>query len=286
MVNEVAVEARYQIEIRDLEYQRCDGEPMLARLYRPIGAGPFPALVEVHGGAWASGDRLNNAPLDEALAKSGIIVLAIDFRMPPRFRYPASIADVNLATRWLKAHAGEFGSRHDLVGGLGTSSGAHQLLLSALRPADPRYAALSLAEAPGEDAGLPYLVLCWPISNPLARYQMVRERRNTRLVESHDAYWSSEAEMAEGNPHAILERGEAGALPPAILVQGLADDNVTPDMADRFAAAYRAGGGRLSLHKFAGQPHTFIMRDPASEASRQATELIRDFVLEQVAPRN
>src|SRR5437868_12468110 len=200
---EVAIEKRFEIEVRDLEYQRMDGVPLLARLYRPIrpgnSGGSFPAVIDVHGGAWASGDRLNNAPLDEALAKSGIVVLAIDFRMPPQFRYPASIADVNLATRCLKAHAGEFGSRHDLVGGLGTSSGAHQLLLSALRPADPRYAALSLAEAPGEDAGLPYLVLCWPISNPLARYQMVRERRNTRLVESHDAYWSSEAEMAEGN---------------------------------------------------------------------------------------
>jgi acetyl esterase len=282
MADEVAVEARYQIEIRDLEYQRCDGEPMLARLYRPIGPGPFPALVEVHGGAWASGDRLNNAPLDEALAKSGIVVLAIDFRMPPKRRYPASIADVNLATRWLKAHAGEFGSRRDLVGGLGTSSGGHQLLLSALRPADPRYAALPLLEVPGEDAGLPYLVLCWPISDPLARYRMVREKGNTRLIEAHDAYWPSEAAMAEGNPQLILDGGgAAAALPPAIVVQGTGDDNVTPDMADRFAAAYRARGGRLALHKFAGQPHTFIMRDPASEASRQATELIRDFVLEQ-----
>src|SRR6266478_7767069 len=162
MADKVAIEARYQIEVRDVEYQRCDGAPLLARLYRPIGAnnsarGPFPALVEVHGGAWASGDRLNNAPLDEALAKSGIVVLAIDFRMPPQFRYPASIADVNLATRWLKAHAGELGSRRDLVGGLGTSSGGHQLLLSALKPTDPRYADLPFAEAPGEDATLPYV---------------------------------------------------------------------------------------------------------------------------------
>jgi acetyl esterase len=285
MAGEVAVEARYQVEIRDLEYQRCDGEPMLARLYRPIGAGPFPALVEVHGGAWASGDRLNNAPLDEALAKSGIVVLAINFRMPPRFRYPASIADVNLATRWLKAHAGDFASRRDLVGGLGTSSGGHQLLLSSLRPTDPRYAALPIVEAPGEDAGLPYLVLCWPISDPLARYHMVRDKGNTRLVEAHDAWWPSEADMAEGNPQSILERGEAGALPPAILVQGLADDNVTPDMAARFSAAYRAGGGRIELHEFTGQPHTFIMRDPASDPSRRATELIRDFVLKQTSAR-
>jgi acetyl esterase len=126
---------------------------------------------------------------------------------------------------------------------------------------------------------LPYLVLCWPISDPLARYRMVREKGNTRLVEAHDAWWPSEADMAEGNPQSILDRGEAGALPSVILVQGLADDNVTPDMADRFTAAYRARGGQIELHKFAGQPHTFIMRDPASDVSRRATELIRDFVL-------
>ena len=279
MASEVAIEARCEVETRDIEYRRHDGAPLLARLYQPKGAGPFPAVVEVHGGAWASGDRLNNAPLDEALAKSGIVVLAIDFRMPPQHRYPASIADIKFATRWLKAHAAEFGSRRDLVGGLGTSSGAHQLLLSALLPEDPRYAALPSA---GEDARLPYLVLCWPISDPLARYRMVKEKGNSRLVEAHDAYWASEAEMAEGNPQLILERGEATTpLPPAIVVQGLADDNVTPDMADRFAAAYRARGGSLDLHNFEGQPHTFIPRDPGSDASRQATEKLRDFVLKQ-----
>lgn len=279
MANEVAIEARFEIETSDLEYRRDGEAPLLARLYRPRGAGPFSALIEVHGGAWASGDRLNNAPLDIALAKSGVIVLAVDFRMPPVHRYPASIADINYATRWLKAHAGEFGSRAGLVGGLGTSSGAHQLLLSCLRPSDPRYAALPSAEAAGADATLPWVVLCWPIADPLARYRMAREKGNTRLVQSHDAYWASEAEMAEGNPQRIVEAGEATSLPQAILVQGLADDNVTPDMADRFTAAYRAKGGAIELHKFEGQPHTFIPRDPASEASRRATELIRDFIL-------
>ena len=275
MPNDVAIEPRFEIETRDLEYR----PDLLARLYRPKGEGQFPALVEVHGGAWVAGDRLNNAPLDIALARSGIVVLAIDFRMPPAHRYPASIADIHYATRWLKAHAAELGSRRDLVGGLGTSSGAHQLMLSFLRPRDPRYAVLPLAEAPGEDATLPWVVLCWPIADPLARYRMVKDKGNTRLVESHDAYWASETEMGEGNPQRIVESGEAGALPSAILVQGLADDNVTPDMADRLTAAWRARGGTIELHKFDGQPHTFIPRDPTSDASRRATELIRDFVL-------
>ena len=159
------------------------------------------------------------------------------------------------------------------------------MLLSVLKPRDPRYAVLPLPEAPAEDASLPYIVLCWPISDPLARYRMVREMGNTRLVESHDAYWNSEAEMGEGNPQLILERGEAGPLPPAILVQGTADDNVTRDMADRFAAAYRMRGGHLELHKFDSQPHTFIVRDPASDAARRATELVRDFVLQRAGAR-
>jgi len=285
MANEVAVEKRFDIEVRDIEYRRADGAPLVARFYRPLGSRVFPALLDVHGGAWASGDRLNNVPLDEALARSGIAVLAIDFRMPPQHRYPASIADVNFASRWLKAHASEFGSRRELVGGLGTSSGAHQLLLSVLKPKDPRYAALRLPEAAAEDASLPYIVLCWSISDPLARYRMVREKGDTRLVEAHDAYWNSEAEMGEGNPQLILERGDAGPLPPAILVQGTADDNVTPDMADRFAAAYRMRGGHLELHKFDGQPHTFIVRDPASDAAQRATELVRDFVLQRTGAR-
>lgn len=279
MPDDVAIAATHTVEIRDLEYRRTEDGPLLARLYQPAGNGPFPALIEVHGGAWAAGDRLNNAPLDLALAKSGIVVLAVDFRMPPRHRYPASIADIHYATRWLKVHAQEFASRADLVAGLGTSSGAHQLLLSALKPHDSRYAALPLAEAPGIDASLPWLVLCWPISDPLARYRMVKEKGNTRLVESHDAYWASEAEMAEGNPQRIVEAGEAVALPPAIVLQGTADDNVTPDMADRFTAAWHAKGGAIELHKFDGQPHTFVMRDPGSAASLRACELARDFVL-------
>jgi acetyl esterase len=245
MPNDVAIAATHEVETRDLEYRRSEDGPLLARLYKPKGNGPFPALIEVHGGAWESGDRLNNAPLDEALAKSGIVVLAIDFRMPPKHRYPASIADIHYATRWLKAHAGEFGSRADLVAGLGTSSGAHQLLLSALKPRDPRYAALPVDGAVGIDASLPYLVLCWPISDPLARYRMVKEKGRTPLIQSHDAYWNSEAEMAEGNPQRIVEAGEAASLPPAILLQGTADDNVTPDMADKFTAAWRAKGGSI-----------------------------------------
>ncbi len=59
----------------DIEYRKVDGRSLLARLYRPGGTGPFPAVVCVHGGAWTGGDRLQNRPIDEALAKAGAVVV-------------------------------------------------------------------------------------------------------------------------------------------------------------------------------------------------------------------
>ena len=51
-------------------------------------------------------------------------MVSLDFRMPPDGGYPASLADANYAIRWLKTRAASLRSRPDLVGVMGTSSGA------------------------------------------------------------------------------------------------------------------------------------------------------------------
>jgi acetyl esterase len=268
----------YDIASEDIEYQRIDGEPLLARLYRPRGTGPFPAVVGVHGGAWTSGDRTNNATIDQALAAAGTVVMALDFRIAPRWPYPASVADVNFGVRWLKAHAAQFATRPDWVGAVGSSSGGQQMLLNALRPRDPRYAAATAPDLGDVDAEIAYAVACWPISDPLARYHMARTRGNERLVQAHNDFFGTEDAMREGNPQLILERGERVSLPALLLLQGTKDDNVTPDMAQRFAAAYRAAGGNVLLETFEGEPHTFVTKEPGSAASLHAIALMHGFI--------
>src|SRR5713226_3040131 len=119
----------YEIDIKDVEYVRHGDKPLLARLFKPRGQGPFPLIVELHGGAWCLNDRLADRAINEPLAQSGVVVAALDFRMPPEAPYPASLADINYAIRWLKTQATELGSRSDLVGVLGNSSGGHQAML-------------------------------------------------------------------------------------------------------------------------------------------------------------
>jgi acetyl esterase/lipase len=271
----------HEVIAEDIEFGRAGDTPLIARLYRPRDATGFPAVVEVHGGAWTGGDRFNNVVIHNAVAAAGTAVLAIEFRLAPASPYPAGIADVNLGIRWLKANIARLGGNPNKVGGLGTSSGAHQLLLNVLRPHDPRYTALPLANAADVDATLAYVVVCWPISDPVARYRMARETGNERLVKNHHAFFGDEATMAEASPQAILESGEVPPLPPMLLIQGTADANVTPDMADRFAAAYAKAGGRITLRKFEGEPHTFVSVNPASPASVEALWLIADFIREQ-----
>ncbi len=282
----------YEIDIEDVEYIRHGDTPLLARLFKPRGKGPFPLIVDLHGGAWNLGDRLMDTPINEPLAKSGVVVAALDFRMPPVAPYPASLADINYAIRWLKTRASTWGSLPELVGVLGSSSGAHQAMLLGMRPHDPRYAALPLpAGAPTVNASVNGVVLCWPVIDPLARYNYAKKLKAggkpyPELVDMvlplHDKYWQTEAAMAEGNPVLALERGEQVALPPVLYIQGTNDIAHPRVDLDRFVANYRKAGGQVELALFEGEAEGFIIRKPSSPASGQALEKIIAFVHQQV----
>jgi len=282
---DTATLTRYEITVEDVEYLRHGDKPLLARIYKPRGQGPFPLIVDVHGGAWCNKDRTSDAGTDEPLAKSGVVVVSLDFRMPPEAGYPASLADINTAIRWCKSRARALYTRPDTVGILGVSSGGHQAMLAAMRPHDPRYAALPLSAGTSLDATVRAVVLCWPVIDPLGRYHYARQNQSGPLkkqadnwIQLHDRYWPDEAAMAEGNPTLALERGEKVPLPPVLYVQGAADVAHPAPHRDRFIASYRKAGGRVELHLFDGVGEAFITNDPTSPAALSAIDKIIEFV--------
>jgi acetyl esterase len=274
----LTADTRHDIVIEDVEYQRQSGRAMLARLYRPGGAGPFPAILQVHGGAWVNKDRTDNDFIAKALASSGIVVASIDFRLPPEAGYPASLADINLGTRWLKAQAGRYHSRADWVGSFGTSSGGHQVLLAAMRPDDPRYAALPLPEAPAVDARLAFVISGWGVLDPLLRYELARKAGNAELLENHHNFWGDAAAMEEGSPPRMLDRGEKLELPPALIFGGDQDEWVPVELMRKFVAEYQKAGGQVELQLYEGADHGFMTGKPEAPYATRAIGLMRTFI--------
>lgn len=278
----------YELDVEDIEYLRHGSEPLLARVFKPKGAGPFPILLDLHGGAWCNGDRHNDTILNEALAKTGIVVAGLDFRMPPAASYPGSLADINYAVRWFKANARKFNARADRIGLVGISSGGHQGMLGAMRPSDPRYAAIPLSEGGAQTADVNCVVMLWPVIDPLGRYRTAKAavakggnypEQFKRVLPSHDKFWGSEEAMAEGAPINALEKGEKVELPPALLVQGTADHVHPHDQRDAFVAAYRKRGGSIETAYYEGEESGFIMRDAKNpENARQALEKVTAFL--------
>lgn len=268
-----------RIRIEDFVYLTVDGVPLEATLYRPEGTG-FPGIIDVHGGRWIENDRTNNADIAKYLAHAGIAVLSIDFRMPPVAGYPGSVHDIHYAVRWFKANAARFGVRADAIGGLGTSSGGHQLLLTTLKPGPEPYGMHPMPAEIGTDidASLAYIVAGWPVSDPLARYDYATKNGLDGLLEAHALYWTPLSDMEDGNPQRMLENKSCERLPPLLLLQGSADENFDYRMNERFVETYQSAGGEATFALYDGAPHAFIIREPESTAARQALERMGRFI--------
>jgi acetyl esterase len=276
MVNNI----EYEVDERDVEYQRQAGKPWLARIYQPKGTGPFPAIVDVHGGAWHNGDRTNNAGIDRALAAKGILVAAVDFRQPPEAGYPASICDVNLAVRWLKMHAAELNGTA-AVGAFGNSSGGHQVVLNALRPRHASYSALPLPNHPEINASLAYVIAAWPVIDPLYRFHFAKEFNREEHIKAHIEYWRTEEAMAEGSPQTVIEHDEQVDLPPILMLLKANDRNHPLEMQERFIASYRKRGGAIEVQTFDGLPEHRMVPSTSQPETMRAIDTITTFIRRQ-----
>src|SRR5215467_4480713 len=163
--------ATFELKVSEVEFRRTEkSRQLMARIYQPQGAGPFPTVLDLHGGAWRRKDRLAEEPMDRAIAASGVLVVAIDMTLSDEAPYPASVQDANYGVRWLKSRAPEWNGDAAKIGVYGSSSGGHVAQLLAMRPRHPRYNAFALPGAPQLDATVAYVATRSPISDTYARF--------------------------------------------------------------------------------------------------------------------
>jgi len=273
--------AKLELKVSEVEFRRTPaGRQLMARIYQPQGGGPFPTVLDLHGGAWRRKDRLAEEPMDRAIAASGVLVVAIDLRLSEEAPYPASVQDANYGVRWLKSKAAEWNGDPATIGVYGSSSGGHVAQLLAMRPRDARYTAIALPAAPHLDATLAYVATRSPISDTYARFQQAERMKREGMIENNRIYFNPWDTIHEGNPQEILERREPVTLVPMLIMQGALDDNVLPAVQEKFAATYRAAGGVCELTLFEGSEHEWVAK-PGPQTDR-AREMVKAFIARQL----
>ena len=273
--------AKFDIKVTEVEFRRnAAGRMLMARVYQPVGAGLFPTVLDLHGGAWNGKDRRAEEPMDRSIASSGVLVVAIDLTLAPEAPYPACVQDANYGVRWLKWKAPTWNGDPSKLGVYGSSSGGHVAELLAMRPRDPRYNEIPLPEAPGVDATVAYVAMRSPISDPFARYQNAEKHGRDGMVKNHTVFFKPWDTIHESSPQEILDRHEKITLVPLLVMQGALDDNVLPSIQEKFVTSYKAAGGQVQFEVFEGSEHEWVAKEgPQTDRARA---MVKAFIARQL----
>src|SRR5262245_50033436 len=273
--------AKLDIKVTEVEFRRtAKGRQLMARIYQPQGTGPFPTVLDLHGGAWNNKDRHAEEPMDRAIAASGVLVVAVDLTLAPEAPYPACVQDANYGVRWLKSKAAQWGGDPSRIGIYGSSSGGHVAELLALRPRDPRYNVYPLEGGANVDATVAWVATRSPISNTFARFQNAEEKKRDNMIKNNRTFFVPWETIHEANPQEILERREKVTLVPLLVMQGALDDNVLPAAQEKFVATYKAAGGAIEYRLFPDSEHEWVAK-PGVQTDR-ARETVKAFIAQNL----
>lgn len=216
----------------DIEYAQAAGESLKLDACVPEGAGPFPAVILIHGGSWSGGDKTggprkgNMAPMHDALTAGGIAWFSVNYRLAPQHRYPAGLEDVETAIRWVKTHAAEFRVDPKRLALSGDSSGGHYAALAAVRADEStRVAAIVPFFTPFD------FVAGTKRRNAVSDTLQGLFGRTTLDEETFKI-------LHDASPLYFVKPG----LPPFLILQGTADTSVIPQQAIDMEARLREAG--------------------------------------------
>lgn len=109
----------------NIEFSNPDNQHLLLDMGRPTGAGPYPAVMCIHGGGFRAGDRHGYDEMVKTLARRGFVAVTVEYRLSPKYQFPAAIYDVKAGVRWLRANAKKYHINPDKIGVMGGSAGGH-----------------------------------------------------------------------------------------------------------------------------------------------------------------
>jgi acetyl esterase len=252
--------------VEDLEIPHPD-RPIPIRIYTPAAAGPFPCLVYFHGGGWVVCDLDTHDVVCRAIARrAGAVVVAVDYRLSPEYRFPAAVEDCYAATSWVAANSArlEVDPRRIAVGG--DSAGGNLSTVMCLKARDEGGPALALQ------------VLVYPVTN-LAAFDTPSYREfaagyhlTRAQMEWFRGHYLARIEEAQ-SPHASpLLAPDLAGLPPALVIT--AECDTLRDEGEAYAKRLAEAGVGVTCTRYNGMIHPFFSLGGALGSGRRAIEQV------------
>jgi len=225
-------------QLRDIEFARVDDVALTLDAHVPEGAGPFAAVIVVHGGGFVAGDKQTYVkPLFEPLTRAGFAWFTINYRLAPRHRFPAAVEDVERAFDYVRSHARQYKVAPDRIALVGESAGGHLVSFVGARGGVRPAAVVSFYGPHDFEA---------------------RARQQGEISKTTQAFLGVAAfdapglaRLREASPITHVRAG----MPPFLLIHGTEDRAVPHDQSLRMCEAMRKAGARCEVFTLEGAAH-------------------------------
>jgi acetyl esterase len=238
--------------VRELMAEGSAG-PIPLRLYRPAGVGDsrrLPVLIYFHGGGWVIGDlETHDVLCRQVTAEAGVCVVAVDYRLAPEHKYPAAVDDAWAATRWIVAHAAEFGIDTERVAVGGDSAGGNLAAVVALLARDARAPRIGLQ------------LLIYPVTDLASESQSYTDLAEGYMLTRESMRWfraqylAKEEDAADWRVSPLRAPSLTGVAPALVITAGY---DPLRDEGEAYARRLREAGVSVDAVCFGGMIHGFV----------------------------
>jgi acetyl esterase len=239
--------------------------PLAARLYTPLGvpgSAPSPLLVYFHGGGWVIGDlETHDTACRFLAARSGALVLAVDYRLAPEHPFPAAVDDCAAAFRWAERNAASLNADPSRIAVGGDSAGGN-------------LAAVVCLVARDDGGPMPAMqLLIYPVTDGEGKMPSRTLFEEGFLLTKADMEWFEQRYLPDPSltlhPRvSVMHVDDLSGLPPAYVTSAGFDP--LRDEGEAYAGRMRAAGVPVALRRHPGLIHGFAHFTSVSRSSRAA----------------
>jgi acetyl esterase len=240
---------------------------LVLRRYRPTAETGLGCFVFIHGGGWTVNSINTHDAVCRSLAKlANCIVLSVDHRMSPEFKYPAALNDTYAALQWALNNGSRHGWDERRIAIGGDSSGGTLATTAALLNRDRGGPQLA------------YQVLIYPVTDYYLPGTASYVENAVGYSLSRDfMIWFWQNYLPDNtdfnDPYLCpLRAGDLSDLPPALILT--AEYDPLRDEGRSYAQTLSAAGVPVELWHHDTQMHGFIMQTRTIDKAREALEKI------------